>query len=146
VAQLDTALTVTELPRFYEEPGVFARAGERLSVQTVTDPGSVPGLRWELLGFLSEFSPCMGPTRILFGPGSAYEEALESVRSELADQPGEKELLRMFEEAVPRRLHYPPDAFWTRTLYSLSRLSGAVFRNERIPSCTLLSLEALEDW
>ena len=92
---------------------------------------------------MGETSPCLGPTRILFGPGPAYEEALETVRSEMADKPGERELLRVIEEAIPRRLSYTPDRFWVRPIYSLSRISGAVFRNERIPACTAMALRIL---
>ena len=120
-----------------------ALAGERMAMGEVRNPDGLPGLRWEMLAFLAETSPCMGPTRILSGPGPAYAEAMEIAKSEMIKTPGEREFLRVIEETMARRLHGFRTPLWARPIYALSRLSGALLRNERIPGCTALALEIL---
>lgn len=143
IAELDTVDVASQLAAPNESPTVFAITGEQMALEIIRNPDAPPGIRWEMLGWMSWVSPCMGPSRILFGPGPSYAEALEIAKSELVQTSGGSEWLRVIEETGFRRQQRISIPIWARPIYSLSRISGALMRNERIPACTAI---VLEDW
>ncbi len=59
------------------------------------NPGYLRGMRWEFLGLVATTVPFVNLNKMVFGPGTDYEEWLEEMNRSLVRYPGEEELFKV---------------------------------------------------
>jgi len=75
--------------------------------EVVSNPTTTRGLRWELLGILSQASPCLNLQRVVFGPDGEYLRWVDQTRAALVRHPAEDEFFDLLLRGMVAR---PPTA------------------------------------
>ena len=66
----------------------------------VLDTTAARGLRWEFLGLVSSFAPCLNLHTMVFGPGEEYESWRNDARQALVQGSGDSQLFEIMERGM----------------------------------------------
>ena len=104
-----------------------------VTIATVGDSTVLPGMRWEMLGVMSEL-PCTNVRELLFGPAPDLRQAWERAEAELARTATDTALVGLFREHLERLARLTPTEPANRAVH----WAGGLLGSDRLKGCAII--------
>lgn len=109
-------------------------------LELANDAAQLRGVRLASLEMLS-VSSCSNVRDLFFGPRADVSAAFEKARRELVRFPSDGNLFDLIQRAPSADLYYERPSFVRQFLVGTSAVAGAVLRNPRFASCTVIATQ-----